>query len=134
MLRRPKGGRAAPFVAGVGSGICEADGRDCHFNRNACLGHPGPKWRCVGLTLGLIKIEERFYRGDSGEPKREHAKRVLPLGLLIEPYRAAGRPRDFAECNSSGSKTSWVLLRGFRVALLPEAEHHAASRRGRHHV
>lgn len=47
----------------------------------------GLKWRCVDLTLGVIKVEERFYRGDSGEPKSERGKRVLPLGLLVESYR-----------------------------------------------
>jgi integrase len=47
----------------------------------------GLKWQCVDLTPGIIKVEERFYRGDFGEPKSERARRVLPLGLLIERYR-----------------------------------------------
>ena len=32
-------------------------------------------------------MAERLYRGDSGEPKSESAKRVLPLGLFVERYR-----------------------------------------------
>jgi integrase len=47
----------------------------------------GLRWRYVDLTLGVIKIEERFYRGETGEPKSEKARRVLPLGLLKDRYK-----------------------------------------------
>ena len=53
----------------------------------------GLKWRCVDLNLGVIKVEERFYRGDSGEPKSKRAERVLPLGILAERYRQH-RPKN----------------------------------------
>ena len=38
----------------------------------------GLKWRYVDLTLGVVKVEERLYRGETGEPKSERARRVLP--------------------------------------------------------
>ena len=47
----------------------------------------GLKWRHVDLAVGLIRVEERFYRGDTGEPKSERGRRVLPLGLLVERFR-----------------------------------------------
>jgi integrase len=47
----------------------------------------GLKWGCVDFKHGIVRVEERFYRGDSGEPKSERAKRLLPLGILVERYR-----------------------------------------------
>ncbi len=59
----------------------------------------GLRWRAVDLTVGLVKVDERFYRGEVGEPKSERARRVLPLGLLTEQYRqhkpAAANPDSF---------------------------------------
>ena len=48
----------------------------------------GLKWRWVDLERGWIRVEERYYRGDTGEPKTERARRVLPLGYLVEDYKA----------------------------------------------
>ena len=53
----------------------------------------GLKWRCVDLDRGLIYIEERYYRGDTDEPKSDRSKRVLPLGYLTETFRQH-RPAD----------------------------------------
>lgn len=47
----------------------------------------GLRWRCVDLTPGLVRIEERCYRGDVDAPKSERSRRVLPLGQLTEFYR-----------------------------------------------
>jgi len=47
----------------------------------------GLRWRSVDLAVGIVKVDERFYRGEVGEPKSERARRILPLGLLIEQYR-----------------------------------------------
>ncbi len=47
----------------------------------------GLKWRCVDLDRGLIRVEERYYRGDTDEPKSERSHRVLSLGVLLEEYR-----------------------------------------------
>jgi integrase len=56
----------------------------------------GLKWRCVDLSLGVIKVEERFYRGDTGEPKSENSKRVLSLGNLVDVF-AQFRPEGAAD-------------------------------------
>ena len=47
----------------------------------------GLRWRSVDLAVGIVKVDERFYRGEVGEPKSERARRILPLGLLTEQYR-----------------------------------------------
>jgi integrase len=47
----------------------------------------GLRWRCVDFKFGVIRVEERFYRGDTGEPKSERGRRILPLGILVERYR-----------------------------------------------
>ena len=59
----------------------------------------GLKWRAVDLDRGLIRVEERYYRGDTDEPKSERSQRVLSLGLLLEDYRgwkpASAGPHDY---------------------------------------
>jgi integrase len=47
----------------------------------------GLKWRNVDLERGIVFVTERFYRGDTNEPKSPKARRRLPLGLLVENYR-----------------------------------------------
>ena len=47
----------------------------------------GLKWRCVDLERGLVDVEERYYRGDTDEPKSERSRRSLPLGYLTETLR-----------------------------------------------
>ena len=47
----------------------------------------GLKWRCVDLKSGLVHVEERYYRGDTDEPKSERSKRSLPLGCLTGVLR-----------------------------------------------
>src|SRR5215469_16509802 len=44
----------------------------------------GLKWRAVDLDRGLIRVEERYYRVDTDEPKSERSLRVLSLGFLLE--------------------------------------------------
>jgi len=46
----------------------------------------GLRWRGVDLDRGLISTTERYYRGDTDEPKTERARRELPLGCLVEAY------------------------------------------------
>ena len=59
----------------------------------------GLRWRSVDLVTGLLRVDERFYRGEVGEPKSERARRTLPLGLLTEYYRqlkpAGAGPESF---------------------------------------
>ncbi len=47
----------------------------------------GLKWGCVDLDRGLVWVRERYYQGDTDEPKSERSRRVLPLGYLVEAYR-----------------------------------------------
>ena len=36
----------------------------------------------------MVRVEERYYRGDTDEPKSERSHRLLSLGLLLEDYRS----------------------------------------------
>jgi integrase len=45
------------------------------------------KWRNADLERGVISVTERYYRGDTDEPKSERAHRELPLGCLLDAYR-----------------------------------------------
>ncbi|MGH9673766.1 MAG: tyrosine-type recombinase/integrase, partial [Bryobacteraceae bacterium] len=47
----------------------------------------GLRWRCVDLQRGLVRIEERYYRGDVDSPKTERSRRIVPLGHLAAAYR-----------------------------------------------
>jgi integrase len=42
----------------------------------------GLKWKHLDLERGIVRVEERYYRGDTDEPKTEGSRRVLPLGQL----------------------------------------------------
>jgi len=46
----------------------------------------GLRWRSVDLDRGLVSVTERYYRGDTDEPKSERGRRELPLGCLVEAY------------------------------------------------
>jgi integrase len=48
----------------------------------------GLKWRAVDLEHGLVHVQERYYRGDTDEPKTDKSRRPLPLGYLTEDFRA----------------------------------------------
>ncbi|HEY3443116.1 MAG TPA: tyrosine-type recombinase/integrase [Paludibaculum sp.] len=52
----------------------------------------GLKWRCVDLERGRLSVTERYYRGDTSEPKTDRSIRVLPLGILTGAF-AALRPK-----------------------------------------
>jgi integrase len=63
------------------------------------------KWGRVDLNRGLLRVEERYYRGDTGEPKSENSKRVLSLGKLTrlyEQFRAAAAGEDTLVFNLHG--------------------------------
>lgn len=47
----------------------------------------GLRWRSVELERGVVVVAERYYRGDTDEPKTERSRRELPLGCLVEAYR-----------------------------------------------
>jgi len=46
----------------------------------------GLKWGCVDLDRGLVRVDQRFYRGDLDEPKTEGSKRIVPLGILRDDF------------------------------------------------
>jgi len=54
----------------------------------------GLKWRYVDLNRGAILVRERNYRGDQGKPKSARSNRDLPLGSLVERYRALPKQPD----------------------------------------
>jgi len=44
------------------------------------------KWGRVDVVRGVVRVVERYYRGDTGEPKSESSKRELSLGILTRVY------------------------------------------------
>jgi len=56
------------------------------------------KWKHVDFDRGLVRVEERYYRSDTDEPKTEGSKRELPLGSLADVLRRH-RPSDCHEDN-----------------------------------
>ena len=52
------------------------------------------KWKCVDLDRGSARVEERYYRGDTDEPKTDGSRRELPLCGLVEALRKH-RPADY---------------------------------------
>ena len=83
----------------------------------------GLRWRYVDLSLGIIKVEERFYRGETGEPKSERARRPLPMGLLTELYKqhlpANAVPDQYIFDNSGEPMDDRAILRD---VIRPAAE------------
>jgi integrase len=48
----------------------------------------GLKWRHVNLAVGTIKIEQRVWHQEIGQPKSEDSKRILGVGDLVDRFRA----------------------------------------------
>jgi integrase len=47
----------------------------------------GLTWRHVDLQSGVLRIAQRYWRGDIDEPKSKTSKRPLTLGYLVDRYR-----------------------------------------------
>jgi integrase len=47
----------------------------------------GLKWCRVDLQSGVLRIVQRYWRGDIDEPKSKTSKRPLTLGYLVDRYR-----------------------------------------------
>jgi integrase len=47
----------------------------------------GLKWKHLDLAAGTIKIEQRVWHQDVGQPKTEGSRRVLGIGEIVDRYR-----------------------------------------------
>jgi integrase len=47
----------------------------------------GLTWKNVDLAAGTIKIEQRVWHQDVGQPKTEGSRRVLGIGEIVDRYR-----------------------------------------------
>lgn len=66
----------------------------------------GLRWKNVNLEVGYARIEERQSRGNVDRPKSERARRTLPLGALLNSYRAlkgGAQGDDFVFVRQDGS-------------------------------
>jgi len=66
----------------------------------------GLRWKNVNLEAGYAKVEERQSRGDVDRPKSKRARRTLPLGALLDCYRAikaGAQGEDFVFVRKDGA-------------------------------
>ena len=75
----------------------------------------GLKWGSVELERGLVWVKERYYRGDTDEPKSERSQRVLPLSNLTAAYRrlkpATAKPDQYVFEKDSEPMDDRAILR-----------------------
>jgi len=64
----------------------------------------GLKWCHVDLQTGILRIAQRYWRGDIDDPKSKTSKRPLTLGYLGDRYRAKAAA-DNAKADN------WVFVR-----------------------
>jgi integrase len=48
----------------------------------------GLRWKNADLVTGWLRVRERYYRGDQDVTKSERSVRDVPLGHLLEEFRA----------------------------------------------
>jgi len=81
----------------------------------------GLKWCHIHLESGVLRIEQRNWRGDIDDPKSKTSKRSLTLGYLVDRYRVKAaadkaRPENWVFVRADGSGlTLWDS--GVRQAL-----------------
>lgn len=46
----------------------------------------GLRWRHIDLAAGVLKVEERYYRGDVDDPKTPGSARVVALGEMAQDF------------------------------------------------
>jgi integrase len=75
----------------------------------------GLKWKHMDLDRGIVRVEERYYRGDTDAPKTEGSKRELPLGKLGEALRkhqpADWQPDGYIFTRDGGPMDDRAILR-----------------------
>ncbi len=64
----------------------------------------GLKWLHVDLENGVIRIEQRNWRGDIDDPKSKTSKRPLTLGHLVDRYRVKAAAEK-------ATPEKWVFVR-----------------------
>jgi integrase len=64
----------------------------------------GLKWCHVDLQSGVLRITQRYWRGDIDDPKSKTSKRPLTLGYLVDRYRVKAAA-DHAQSEN------WVFVR-----------------------
>lgn len=67
----------------------------------------GLQWKHLDLVNGWVHIEQRWYRGDLDVVKTERARRELPLGGLLEQFKALPRGADAAYVFDRGDGQPW---------------------------
>lgn len=74
----------------------------------------GMRWKSVNLDAGCILVQERQSRGDFDTPKSKKSRRFLPMGNLVEKYRAfkGERGGDDLVFHDDGSPYSDCALLG----------------------
>jgi len=64
----------------------------------------GLKWCHVDLQTGILRIAQRYWRGDIDDPKSKTSKRPLTLGYLGDRYRAKAAA-------DNAKPDNWVFVR-----------------------
>ena len=81
----------------------------------------GLQWKHVDLDAGVIKVEQRYWRGDLDRPKTQGSSRKLVVGHLVTRLRAKAKaddaqPEEFVFTRNDGSgKPLWDS--GVRMAV-----------------
>jgi len=70
----------------------------------------GLTWQYVDLQTGVLRIEQRNWRGDISKPKSKQSRRLLTLGTLLERYQI----KAIAD---NAKATEWVFARTDRSGL-----------------
>lgn len=86
----------------------------------------GLTWQRVDLETGVLRIEQRYWRGDLSKPKSKQSRRLLTLGSLLERYQTRAKadnakPTDWVFARTDGSGLP-LWDSGVRQALKKAAE------------
>ena len=64
----------------------------------------GLRWEHANLETGVLRIEQRYWRGDISKPKSKQSRRLLTLGHLAERYQLKATADD-------AKSDRWVFAR-----------------------